>query len=152
MFLLQIGRGYNAFEVSQAFDGATWGCGGTLNLGGTTITQLNNIVPPKFESDDIDVTTHDNTNGFRTYIKGMSDAGEIECEGNFDYTKNYAKCYELMTTRTLQTVTITMPTLPTATKFECSGYVKSLETEDPVDDKIPFTCTIKVSGKPTITQ
>jgi hypothetical protein len=134
----------------QAFT-ATWGCGGTFKIGTTTITQLNNIVPPGFDSDDIDVTTHDNTDGFRSFIKGMSDAGEIEIEGNFDYT-NYSNCYALMTTRTLQTITITMPTQPSTTKFVCTGFVKGLETEDPVDEVIPFTCVVKVSGKPTLTK
>jgi len=139
-------------EGMKCLDGATWGCGATIQIGTTTITQLNTIVPPGFDSDDIDVTTHDNTNGFRTYIKGMSDAGEIEVEGNFDYSKNYSTCYALMVTRTLQTITITVPTEPSVTKWECLGYCKSLETEAPVDDKIPFNATIKVSGKPILTQ
>ncbi len=130
---------------------ATWGQGGQLALGSTTVTQLTNIVPPGFDSDDIDVSTHDSLDGFREFIKGMTDAGEIEIEGNFLYS-NYSTCYELMMTRTLQSVTVVLPTLPSNTIFSCSGYVKSLGCEDPVDDKIPFSSTIKVSGKPTLTE
>ena len=130
---------------------ATWGQGGQLALGTTTVTQLTNIVPPGFDSDDIDVSTHDSLDGFREFIKGMTDAGEIEIEGNFLYS-NYSVCYALMMTRTLQSVTVVLPTLPSNTKFACDGYVKSLSCEDPVDDKIPFSASIKVSGKPTLTE
>lgn len=151
MKLLQIGRGFNVMEVEQGFD-ADWGCGGTMNLDDTTVSQLEKIVPPGFEADDIETTTHDNTDGFKTFMKGLTDAGEVEMEGNFDYTNNYATCYELMATRTLQSVTITLPTSPSVTQFTCNGFMKSLECEDPVDDKISFAGTLKISGKPVITQ
>ena len=127
-----------------------FGNGGTLKIGSTTISELTSITPPGFEADDIDVTTH-NSDKVREFIKGLIDPGEITYEGNFNYT-DYANAYASMMTTSLQSITITLPTLPSATKFECNGYMKNLECEDPHDDKIPFSGGIKVSGKPVLTQ
>jgi len=58
--------------------------------------------------------------------------------------------YSLMATRTLQSVTIIMPTTPSRTVFYSNCHVTGLETDDPIDDLIPVTYTLKVSGKPVI--
>lgn len=129
---------------------ADFGFGGTVLFGTTnTISEMTTITPPGFSADTVDSSTHDMADIFRTFIKGLVDSGEIGLEG-FYKQADYLVMYELMATRTLQSVTIIMPTTPSRTVFYCNGHVTGLETDDPIDDLIPVTYTIKVSGKPTI--
>jgi predicted secreted protein len=131
--------------------GGTFGYGGTFKLGTTTVSELTSIKPPSYEADDIEVTTHNSSDRFKEYIKGLIDAGEVEIEGNFSYT-DYATVYSAMITSSLYSVTITLPTTPSRTQFLCNGFVTGLECEDPVDDKIEFSATLKISGKPALSQ
>lgn len=129
---------------------ADFGWGGTIKFGTTnTISELTTITPPSFSADTVDSSTHDMADIFRTFIKGLIDAGEVSLEG-FYKQSDYLTVYALLATRTLQSVTIIMPTTPSKTVFYCNGHVTGLETEDPIDDLIPVTYTVKVSGKPTI--
>lgn len=129
----------------------TFGKGADFALGGTTVCELTNIGLPGFSADDIDVTTHCTTDYVRDFIKGLIDAGEVACEGNFDYT-DYATVYEGMFTQSLYSCTIALPTSPSETKLEFSGYVKGLEGGAPHDDKIDASFTTKVTTKPVLSQ
>jgi Lambda phage tail tube protein, TTP len=129
---------------------ADFGYGGTVKFGTTnTISELTTITPPNFSADTVDSSTHDMTTIFRTFIKGLVDAGEIALEG-FYKQADYLLVYDLVATRTLQSVTIIMPTTPSRTVFYSNCHVTGLETDDPIDDLIPVTYTLKVSGKPVI--
>jgi Lambda phage tail tube protein, TTP len=129
---------------------ADFGYGGTVKFGTTnTISELTTITPPNFSADTVDSSTHDMADIFRTFIKGLVDAGEIALEG-FYKQADYLTVYALMATRTLQSVTIIMPTTPSRTVFYSNCHVTGLETDDPIDDLIPVTYTLKVSGKPVI--
>lgn len=123
--------------------------GATLKFGTTkTVTELTMISSPVYDADDLDTTTHNNTDRFRTYIKGLIDAGEIDFEG-FGNNADIDILEPLAGTTTEQSVTITVPTDGSVTKFECNGYLKSFEVGAPHDDLIEMNGTIKVSGKPT---
>lgn len=131
---------------------ADFGFGGTVLFGTTnTISELSTITPPNFSADTIDSSTHDMSDIFRTFIKGLVDSGDISLEG-FYKQADYLTVYALVATRTLQSVTIIMPTTPSRTVFYCNGHVTALETDDPIDDLIPVKYSVKVSGKPTISK
>lgn len=130
-------------------DGGVFGLGSKLWIGTTTITKLTNIGLPQANADDLDITTHDNTDRVREFIKGLIDPGELSLEGIFTYTA-YSTVYDLVMTASTTSVTIVLPTSPSVTRFVCDGYVKSLEGSSPHDDKIDFTASVKLSGKPTI--
>jgi hypothetical protein len=127
-----------------------FGFGGTLNVGGFTISDMTNISGPGMSADTIDSTTHNSTSIFREFIKGLIDAGELSVDAYFDYDSNGYTCSVLMATRTLQSVTFTMPTTPSKTQFVCNGHITGYEPTDPLDDLIGLAITIKVSGQPTI--
>lgn len=129
----------------------TLGCGSTLNIGGTTVSEVTNIGLPEIDSDEIDVTTHNDTDRVRNYEKGLIDPGSLAIEGNLNYDE-YAVFYEKVYTSSLQSVTITLPTTPSVTKFEANAFVKSLSGESPYDDKITFSSDLRISGKPTLTE
>ena len=128
-----------------------FGNGATLKIGSTgTITEIVSVSAPGFSADTIDVTTHNSPTRFRDFVKGLIDPGEIAVEGNFNYA-DYGIAYIAMATTSMQSVTITVPTSPSTTTFVCNGLVTGLEVDDPHDDKVGFNATIKISGKPTIT-
>ena len=94
-----------------------FGFGGTVLFGTTnTISELTTITPPNFSADTVDSSTHDMSDIFRTFIKGLVDAGEINLEG-FYKQADYLTIYTLMATRTAQSVTIIMPTTPSKQYF-----------------------------------
>lgn len=129
----------------------TFGNGATLNLGGNTISELTNIGLPGMSADDIDITTHNDADRVRQFIKGLIDPGEIAIEGNMLYT-DYANLYASMTTTSLESITVTLPTSPSVTKFEANGYLKGLEGSSPHDEKIDMSGSLKISGKPVLTK
>jgi hypothetical protein len=129
--------------------GGSFGYGGSCVISGTTLTELTSIKPPSLESDDIEITAHNSLERFKDYLKGISDGGEIEIEGDFN-TTDFTFLQNAMTTSSLQSVTITLPTTPTKTVIISNGFVTGLECEDPVDDKMEYSSTLKLTGKPSI--
>lgn len=127
------------------------GKGSQFALGSTTVAELTQIGLPGVSSDDIDVTTHNTSDYVRTFIKGLTDAGEVACEANFNYT-DYATVYTGQFTQSLYSCTIHLPTTPSATQLAFSGYVKGLDGGSPHDDKIEDSFTVKVCTKPVLTQ
>lgn len=108
------------------------------------------------EGDDIDVTSHDSVDGYREFIRGLVDPGEITFTGQWT---NDASQELPMTgantgidtgpTTTLDTFRITLP--DSLGVWEGEGYWKSFNINPQLDDLLEFTGSIKVSGKPTFT-
>jgi hypothetical protein len=129
----------------------TFGNGAALGLGSTTISELTSIGLPGFSSDDIDVTTHNDSDRIRQFIKGLTDPGEIAFEGNMNYT-DYANIFAQQITTSSFTATITVPTTPSVTVLQFQSYVKGLESTAPHDEKVEMSGTLKVSGLPILTK
>lgn len=129
----------------------TFGNGSTIKIGSSTVSELTSIGLPDMSSDDIDVTTHNDTDRIREFIKGLTDPGEVAIEGNMSYDE-YAILYAAMTTTSLQSLTITLPTTPSITTFAGNCYVKSLSGTSPHDEKIDMSASLKITGKPTLTK
>jgi predicted secreted protein len=129
----------------------TFGAGSQFALGSTTVTEVTNISFPGISSDTLDTTTHNTTDYFRTFVKGLSDGGEIAVEGNMNYT-DYNTLYTAATSQSAQTATIVVPTSPSSSRWQASVFVTGLEGGSPHDDLIDFSSTLKVSGKPLFTK
>lgn len=125
----------------------TFGNGATFVLGTTTVSELTNISLPGISADSIDTTTHNNSDKFRTFIKGLSDGGEITIEGNMDYT-DYNTMYTAATTTSIYSATVNVPTSPSTTQWIANAFVTALDGDAPHDEKINFSATLKVTGKP----
>lgn len=98
-----------------------------------------------------EVTTHDSSDAYKEFIPGMIDAGEVSIEGYFDHTDTTGQQAMLSDTnsRTSRAGIITFPTAK-ATTWTFTGFITSIKIGDaPVDGAIPFSATIKVTGKPT---
>lgn len=129
---------------------SSFGFGATLNIGGFTLSDMTSIGGPGFSADTLDTTTHDSSNNFRTFIKGLIDAGELSVDAYYDYDKNGYTMSVMLATTTLQSVTLVMPTTPSKTTFYCNGHVTGYEPITPIDDLIGMSITVKISGKPVI--
>jgi predicted secreted protein len=98
--------------------------------------------------DFIDTTALDTVGGYRTYIAGFRDAGQVTL--NMNFTRD---TYELMMTdfesADPQNYEIVIPDDDNTT-IEFEGYVTELPLSITPDEKITANVTIKVSGQPTL--
>ena len=112
------------------------------------IGEINSISGPTMSRDTIDTTALDTTGGYRTFITGFRDAGEVSLEMNFTRTT-----YETMKTDFESAVVVNYElALPDTdnTTLEFEGLVTAIPLDIPTDDKITASVTIKVSGQPTL--
>lgn len=125
--------------------------GTTLKKGEEAIAELTNIGGPSLSADTIDVTSHGSaTDGYREFIQGVRDGGEISIEGNFIPGNAGQKALKAdFDTGTAYDYTITFPVV-TGVNWTFSAIVTAFECSAPFDDKASFTATLKVSGKPAL--
>jgi len=123
---------------------------GTVLTVGSAVAELTNISGPSISADTIDVTTHDSADGFREYVGGLRDGGEISIEGNLvDATESNVLISLLEAGTVIEGATIDLPT-STAMTFTFDCIVTAYETTAPHDGKLGFSATLKVTGKPVL--
>jgi predicted secreted protein len=116
----------------------------------TPISSLTGITGLELSADDVDVSAHDSTDNFREYVQGMRDGGEVTLEGNYVSDNAQYGLYSLFQAGTVVAMTIEFPDNLGSWSF--NGYVKGVSNDAPYDEKLAFSATIKVTGKPTLTQ
>lgn len=127
--------------------------GTTLKKGTSSIARLTSVGGIEITADTIDTTTLDSTGGYKSFIGGFKDAGEVSIEGIFDSdtTSGQVELQTDLDAGTESAYTITFPTTPSA-EWDFNGIVTSFKVGDAdTDGLIQFGATIKVSGKPTLT-
>lgn len=126
--------------------------GTTISINGVLIGGLTSIKPPEKSAETIETTTLDSSTGYKDFIQGFKDGGEVEIEGWYDtlYTgqSNLDTAYE---SGTQDTYVITFPAAIGAT-YTFTGIVVKLADpgEANTDDPLKFNATIKVLGKPVL--
>jgi len=125
--------------------------GTKLKRGEVYVARLTNLTPPELSRDDIDVTDHDSPGGFREFVPGLKQAGEVALEGNLIPTDDtQTGLLAAVDIDEPEEWTIEFPTVPVMT-VRFFGYVKSFAiAEAPVEGVMKFTATIKATGKPII--
>ena len=108
------------------------------------LAEVSKVDGPSMKRDTIDVTSLDSVNGYREFIASLRDAGEIKLDMIFrrdtydlikaDFESDVMGHYEII-----------IPDLENTT-FDFSGLVIDCPVTMPMDDKIAFTVTIKISG------
>lgn len=126
------------------------GVGTTFTANEKKIGGLTSIGGIEATADTVEVTALDSEGGYREYIAGFKDAGEVSLEGFLDDAteSNQNELYSLFSSG--QTVECEI-SFPNGGKWEFTGIVTGFGTSTSVDDAITFTSTIKVSGAPTFT-
>jgi len=131
---------------------ATHAHGTTFSWNSQVVASLRTINGIEITVDMSDVTTHQSADHYKETQPGLIDAGEVTLEGFFnqaDATGQLAMLTDL-NSRTSRTGVITFPA-STGTTWTFTGYITGLKIGDaPIDGEIPFTATIKPTGKPTL--
>lgn len=125
--------------------------GGTA---GTAIAEVTEISGPGMSSDPIELTSHDSTSGWREFVGGLKDGGELKLKINYlpaNTTQKFAAgglLYDL-DAGTTQSYALVFPDAATTTwTFNC--IVTGFEVGAPIDDKLSADVSFKLSGKPTL--
>ena len=117
---------------------------------GTSISpsagEITNISGPGISVDEVEITNHNSADEFKEFVAGLIDGGEFSVEGNLTSTV-VTGVYNDLLARTSKSYTITFPNGMTWT---FTGYPKSFETDSPVDGKLGFSATFRVTGKPVL--
>lgn len=126
------------------------GKGTSFSFGENAVGSLTSIGGVSVSADTIDVTTLDNADGYKEFIAGFKDGGEVSLSGYFDYSDAGQKAlYAAFESGTVTECTILFPTAM-ACKWTFGGVVTAIETGAELDGAVSFSCTVKVSGKPTL--
>ncbi len=114
------------------------------------IADLTSIGEFGIESEEIDVTTLDSSDGFREFIAGLKDGGEISLAG---MVKSQANISDLLDLADGQTVEGWEVRWTDGSKWEFDGFVKMFkEGESTIEGVRNFTASIRISGKPIYTE
>jgi predicted secreted protein len=114
----------------------------------TPVAEITSIKPPSVTRDVIDATNSDSPDKWREHIPGLKDGGEVSFEGNF--IPSGASTGQLILASANDAAIafkIEWPDSP-PTVWEFQGFVTAFEPDASFDDKMTFSSTIKVSGKP----
>ncbi len=132
------------------------GLGTVLKVGESSsavaVASLTEIGGLELSADTIDVTSLDSEGGYREFIAGFKDAGEVSLTGFFNPVagKGQKELYDLFESGAVSDFTIEFPAA-TKAKWAFKGVVTGISTSTGVEDPISFEATIKVSGAPTLT-
>jgi predicted secreted protein len=127
--------------------------GTKFNWDNKQVASLNNVGGVEFNVDTVDVTTHDSEGAFKEFIAGLLDAGDVPISGFFDYedTDGQLAMVADCAARMVKPAAIIFP-VSTGAQWSFNGLITNIKVGDtPTDDGIPFSATVKVSGKPTLT-
>lgn len=118
-----------------------------IKVGG--LTEIGGI---ELSADTLDTTTLDSDGGYREFIGGFKDAGEVSLSGYLDIAEanGQKKMYDAFESGDAQEFVIEFPASVKA-KWGFKGVVTGFSTSASLEDLITFEATIKVSGKPTLT-
>lgn len=116
-----------------------------------TVGDLVSLNPPSRSADTIDTTNLSTPDGYRTFIQGWKDGGEVSASCQYDPTvgNGHSEIEALFDSGELETFNIVYPEgIGMTLAFD--GIVTGIEPAVDLEDLIMFDFTIKVSGKPTM--
>ncbi len=119
----------------ERLEGSTW----------TAVSEITNINGPQVTRDTVEATTLDSTAGFREFISGLRDGGNVTLNMNFT-----AAGYDLLNgdlmTDTVQTYRVVLP--DEVYTFTFNAFVTELAMGDiSPDDRVQADCTLKITGE-----
>lgn len=127
------------------------------NSGGssyTAIGQVKDIGGPSISRGTIDVSDHDSADGYREFLGGLADGGELTFTIGFDntnaeHTTNLpANLEDDTTTPAAWELDLTMASGTAVWTFD--GFLTGFAPGTPVEGEQTIEVTVKVTGKPTL--
>lgn len=129
---------------------ATRSLGTKLMIGTNSVGRLTSIAGIEASAKTIDVTALDSTGGYREFLAGFKDGGEVSFSGHFDPGDvGQAAIYAAFESGATSTFKIVFPAALKA-QWEFSGVVTGFSTGAELEDALTFEGTIKVSGEPIL--
>lgn len=115
----------------------------------TTVTELKDITPPDFSVEDIEVTQQASTSGYKEYIPGLSDGGEVSWDMNW---VPGTTSHTMMLTKVGAAACNWRIVYPTTAGYRWAfkAYVKSVNFKAPLSGTSEATVTLKVTGVPVL--
>jgi predicted secreted protein len=117
---------------------------GASNEAFTTIAEVKNISGPDVSRDFIDVSSLDSTDGYREFIAGFRDAGQVVLSMNYtrvsydllkaDFDTNSARNYQIVFGDT------------GLTTYDFAGWVVGLTHNTDFESAVALEVTIKIDG------
>lgn len=125
--------------------------GTKLFIGVNSIAELTSISGLELSGETIDTTSLDSTGGYRTFIQGFKDGGEVSISGHFNPADTNGQ-YALFTGFSNGTVTSFKITFPSSmgAEWTFNGVVTGYTTGAELENTVTFEATIKVSGQPSL--
>jgi predicted secreted protein len=125
----------------------------TPTEGFTTIAEVNDLGGPSLTLETIDVTSHDSSNGWREFIGGLLDGGEVSFTINYIPTNathnNTSGLIADLRNRVVRNFQLVFPD-GGSTTWVFAALVTSFEPSEAIDSQITADVTLKVSGAPTL--
>ena len=119
----------------------------------TTIAEVTSISGPGLSLDPIEATSHDSTGGWREFIGGLLEAGEVSFDINYIPTNaTHDASTGLiadMVARTVRNFQLVFPD-GSSTTWSFAALVTSFEPGEPIDDKLSASVSLKITGQPTL--
>jgi predicted secreted protein len=131
---------------------ATRALGTTLGIGSPAVVVglLTSIGGVDASAETIDVTALDSTGGYRKFLAGFKDGGEVAVSGFFDPTDpGQMDVYEAFESGAEVPIVITFPASLGAT-WTFQAIVTGFSTAADVEEALTFEGTLKVSGPPVL--
>ena len=125
--------------------------GSELRWNGALIAEVTNIGGPSLTFDQIDCTHYQSPSHFKEFITGFGDGGEVtmECTLVAGDTLGQRVFLAAAQDKTVGTVTLNLGD-PIVAVWTFEGVVIRLDFTQPMDNRLQFTATIKVSGVPAL--
>lgn len=114
----------------------------------TAIGSVTSVSGPEIERETYDVTAHDSVDGWREFIGGLKDAGEVSIEVNYDPRVHDDLIDDFEDTKPRNYKMVFPGGIG---EWDLNLIMTGFSQQAPVDDKLSAELKFKVSGKPTIT-
>jgi predicted secreted protein len=119
----------------------------------TKLAEVTGVTPPGMARDSVDASHEESPEGWREFIPGLKDGGEIGLELNF--VPGGASAAALMAELDLEgpdAVKNRQIVFPDGSMFIFAGFLTGFEPDAPLDDKMSASVTFKETGKPSLVQ
>jgi predicted secreted protein len=125
--------------------------GTTLKKGSTKIATLTSIDGLDLQADTIETTNLESTGGYKTYVAGLREAGDVSIKGRYNYIDHNA-IFTDFEDGSVDSYTIEFPDkgATNGTQWTFSAIVTNFKTGAEMGGLVDFEAKFKISGKPTL--
>lgn len=114
----------------------------------TTIAEVQSVTGPGLSRDTYDVTHMESPSGYREFVGGLVDGGEVSIDLNFLPPNSTQTTLRGLITSTAQTWNLVFPDASTTT-WTMVAFVTAFEPTAPHDDAMSASATLKLTGPVT---